>query len=132
VRRRQQDVVITLSGSVLFAFGKADLLPDARNKLAQVASVLAQNDSQSQIVVRGFTDSIGSDSTNQELSQRRADVVRDFLASHGLPDDHLTAEGRGKSDPIADNATPEGRANNRRVEIVVQPPASPAVDKAPR
>jgi outer membrane protein OmpA-like peptidoglycan-associated protein len=120
VRKQQRDVIITLSGSVLFASGRSDLLPDARTRLHQVANVLSQDSNQNQIVVRGFTDSLGSADRNQELSQRRAESVSNFLASQGVPGDHLKSEGRGMSEPVADNTTPEGRANNRRVEIVIQ------------
>jgi outer membrane protein OmpA-like peptidoglycan-associated protein len=127
VRTQQRNVIITLSGSVLFAFGRADLLPEARAKLSQVAAVLEKAPSDNHFVVRGYTDSIGAFSTNQELSQQRADAVRTYLASHGVAGDRITAQGFGPADPVADNGTPEGRANNRRVEIVVQPstPAAP-------
>jgi outer membrane protein OmpA-like peptidoglycan-associated protein len=71
--------------------------------------------------VQGYTDSQGSTSFNQELSQRRADAVRTYLVSHGMAADRITAQGFGPGNPVADNASPEGRADNRRVEIVVQP-----------
>ena len=71
------------------------------------------------IVVEGYTDSVGSESANLKLSQDRADAVRNFLVSKGLPSDKLTAVGRGKSNPVAGNDTADGRANNRRVELVV-------------
>jgi len=116
-------MVITLSGSVLFASAKSDVLPDARAKLDSVAKALLEQDPNSKIVVDGYTDSQGSASYNQDLSQRRAASVRDYLVAHGLPANRVTAEGFGLASPIADNSSPEGRANNRRVEIVVQPTA---------
>ena len=73
------------------------------------------------MVVEGHTDSQGSASSNQDLSQRRAEAVRDYLVSRGIAGDRLTAQGFGPSRPIADNGTAEGRANNRRVEIVIPP-----------
>ena len=101
-------LVLTLSGSVLFASGKSELLPSARTRLNEVASAIKSDDSQ------------GSDTFNQQLSQRRADAVRQYLISQGMPADRIRAEGIGEAQPIADNGTAEGRANNRRVEIVLQ------------
>jgi outer membrane protein OmpA-like peptidoglycan-associated protein len=112
--------VITISGSVLFASGKTALLPGAQEKLALVADAL-KDQGDKQIVVEGHTDTQGSDASNQELSKVRAQTVRDFLVSHGVPSDHIRAEGLASTRPVADNKTPEGRANNRRVEIIVQP-----------
>jgi outer membrane protein OmpA-like peptidoglycan-associated protein len=114
-------MVITLSGGVLFASNKADLLPSAQVKLNEVADALTKNDSDSKIVVEGHTDSQGGAPYNQDLSQRRAQTVRDYLVSRHIAADRVTAAGFGLTRPIADNASPEGRANNRRVEIVVQP-----------
>ncbi len=118
-------MVITLSGSVLFASNKSDLLPSAQAKLAEVASALTKDDSTSKIVVEGHTDSQGGATYNQGLSQRRAQAVRDYLVSQGVAADRVTAVGFGLTRPIADNGSPEGRANNRRVEIVVQPTPAP-------
>jgi outer membrane protein OmpA-like peptidoglycan-associated protein len=114
-------MVITLSGGVLFASNHSDLLPSAQAKLNDVAAALTKQDTESKINVEGFTDSQGDASYNQELSQRRAQTVRDYLVSRGISSDRVTAQGFGLTRPVADNASPEGRANNRRVEIVVQP-----------
>jgi len=113
-------MVITLSGSVLFASNKADVLPAAHAKLDDVANALAKQDPESKIVVQGYTDSRGSDALNQDLSQRRAETVRAYLVSRGVASDRITAQGMGAANPIADNGSAEGRADNRRVEIVVQ------------
>jgi outer membrane protein OmpA-like peptidoglycan-associated protein len=114
-------MIITLSGGVLFASNKAELLPTAQLKLNEVADALTKNDSESKIVVEGHTDSQGGAPYNQELSQRRAQSVRDYLVSRHIAPDRVTAVGYGLTRPIADNGSAEGRANNRRVEIVVQP-----------
>lgn len=114
-------MVITLSGGVLFASNRSDLLPSAQSKLNEVANALTKNDSDSKIVVEGHTDSQGGAAYNQDLSQRRAQTVRDYLVSRSIAADRVTAAGFGLTRPIADNASAEGRANNRRVEIVVQP-----------
>ena len=85
-----------------------------------MASVLvAQGQS---VVVEGFTDSKGSPWSNVDLSRRRAEAVRTYLVSRGCPPDRIVARGLGPDRPIADNASGEGRANNRRVEIVINRP----------
>jgi outer membrane protein OmpA-like peptidoglycan-associated protein len=123
VKQEPRGMVITLSGSVLFVSAKSDLLPQAQVKLVQVAKSLSEQDPTSKIVVEGYTDSQGGASYNQDLSQRRADAVRSYLVANGIAADRITAEGKGLNNPIADNGSAEGRANNRRVEIVVQPTA---------
>jgi outer membrane protein OmpA-like peptidoglycan-associated protein len=121
VKQDTRGMVITLSGAVLFASNKSDLLPSAQAKLSEVAQALTQQDSQSRITVEGHTDSQGGASFNQDLSQRRAQSVRDYLVTRGMAPDRITSQGFGLTRPIADNGTAEGRADNRRVEIVVQP-----------
>jgi outer membrane protein OmpA-like peptidoglycan-associated protein len=121
VKQEPRGTVITLSGSVVFASGKSELLPSARNKLSEVASALSGPGTSSKIVVEGHTDSQGSEAKNQELSLQRATAVRDALVSRGVTADRVSVEGFGASRPIADNGSQAGRANNRRVEIVVQP-----------
>ncbi len=125
VKQEARGMVITLSGSVLFTSAKADLSPGAQLKLNDVANALTREDPVSKMVVEGYTDSQGAAAYNQTLSQQRAQAVRDYLVTRGIADDRITAKGFGPERPIADNATTEGRANNRRVEIVVQP-AAPA------
>jgi outer membrane protein OmpA-like peptidoglycan-associated protein len=120
VKQESRGTVITLSGAVIFASGKSELLPSARAKLDQVATALKESEPGTRFVVEGHTDSRGSAALNQDLSKRRADAVRQYLVSRGVPEDRISAEGRGASSPVADNETAEGRANNRRVEIVVQ------------
>jgi outer membrane protein OmpA-like peptidoglycan-associated protein len=126
VKQDQRGMVITLSGGVLFESAKSDLLPQAQAKLSEVADVLTKQDKDSRIVVQGYTDSQGQLSFNQDLSQRRADSVRSYLTSHGIAADRITAQGFGPSNPVASNGSPEGRADNRRVEIIVQPSTSPS------
>jgi outer membrane protein OmpA-like peptidoglycan-associated protein len=123
VKQEARGMVITLSGGVLFASNKSDLMPGAKIKLDQVATALSQQDSESKILVEGYTDSQGGATYNQDLSQRRAQAVRDYLVTKGVAADRVTSQGLGMTAPVADNATAEGRADNRRVEIVVQPAA---------
>jgi outer membrane protein OmpA-like peptidoglycan-associated protein len=120
VKEEERGLVITLSGSVLFQSAKSTLLPSAQVKLDQVANALLAVVPARNLIVEGHTDSQGSTSYNQDLSQRRADAVRDYLVQKGYPADRIQALGKGKGSPIADNASPEGRANNRRVEIVIE------------
>lgn len=119
VKEEARGVVITLSGSVLFASGKHALLNTAMTKLDQVAEALKAQDGNKHMVVEGHTDSMGSDSTNQPLSLNRANAVRDYLVGRGVAADKISAVGMGATHPIADNKSAENRANNRRVEIVI-------------
>jgi outer membrane protein OmpA-like peptidoglycan-associated protein len=119
VKEEERGLVVTLSGGVLFRSAKSDLLSSAQVKLDQVAKALLAIRARN-LIVEGHTDSRGSESYNQGLSQRRADTVRDYLVQRGYPADRIQARGKGKGSPIADNASPEGRANNRRVEIVIE------------
>lgn len=119
VREEERGLIVTLSGGVLFRSAKSTLLPSAQVKLDQVAKALLSVRERN-IVVEGHTDSQGSESYNQGLSERRANTVRDYLVQRGYPADRVQAHGLGKGNPIANNASPEGRANNRRVEIVIE------------
>lgn len=119
VKEEARGVVITLSGSVLFATGQHELLPIAKQKLTDVAKAL-QDQGFEKIVVEGHTDSRGSDENNQQLSLKRAESVRQHLISQGIDANKAEAKGMGESTPVASNDTPEGRANNRRVEIIVR------------
>jgi outer membrane protein OmpA-like peptidoglycan-associated protein len=113
----ERGMVITLSGGVLFRSNDAQLLPAAQTKLDDVAVALLTNGRP--VSIEGYTDSKGSQSRNIDLSQRRAESVRSYLITRGLPADRVVAKGMGPDRPIADNGNAEGRANNRRVEIVV-------------
>jgi len=123
VKQEARGMVITLSGSVLFASAKSDLLPSAQVKLNSVAEALSQQEPDARMVVEGHTDSQGGDTYNQGLSERRAQAVRNYLVSRGIAADRVSSQGFGSSRSVADNKSSEGRANNRRVEIVVEPTA---------
>jgi outer membrane protein OmpA-like peptidoglycan-associated protein len=123
VKEESRGIVITLSGSVLFAAGQHSLLPIAKEKLREVAQALLEQ-GDSTIVVEGHTDSVGPSVRNHELSLLRAQEVRGYLVSQGIPTNSIQAMGMGEDRPVASNDTAEGRANNRRVEIVVNPKRS--------
>ena len=93
-------------------------MPSAQTKLDQVANALLTIQARN-LIIEGHTDSQGSEANNQELSQRRSEAVRNYLVQRGYPANHIQSQGRGEGSPIAKNDSPEGRANNRRVEIVI-------------
>jgi outer membrane protein OmpA-like peptidoglycan-associated protein len=105
-------------GDVLFDFGKYDLRPETREKLAKLSGIILAH-SGLNLAVEGHTDNVGGDEINQKLSEKRAETVRDYLVQQGLPDANVTSQGFGKTTPLADNSTAAGRQKNRRVEIVV-------------
>lgn len=119
VKSDERGTIITLSGQVLFEQGKSELLPGAKTQLDQIARVLRDAKTQS-LVIEGYTDATGSPQRNAQVSQARAEAVLAYLSSQGVSAAQMSAVGRGESNPVANNDTAEGRATNRRVEIVVQ------------
>jgi outer membrane protein OmpA-like peptidoglycan-associated protein len=113
--------VTSLSG-VLFDTGKSTIKPDAKITLAKLAGVMLVF-AKTTIQVEGYTDNVGSDASNLTLSTARAKAVADFLTSQGIAPNRLTSVGKGPADPVAPNDTPDGRAQNRRVEIISSEPA---------
>jgi len=103
---------------VHFEFGKFDVLPEYHGELGKLADFLQKNP-KAGVVMAGFTDSIATEEVNLPLSQRRVESVADFLKQKGVSADQMALLWYGKTNPIADNSTPEGRAKNRRVEIAV-------------
>jgi outer membrane protein OmpA-like peptidoglycan-associated protein len=110
-------MVLTL-GDVLFDTGRADLKPGAGRTLDQLTQFLTEHPDR-RVQIDGFTDSVGTDSYNEELSQRRANAVREALISRGIASSRIGTEGYGKSYPVADNNDSGGRQLNRRVEVVI-------------
>jgi len=117
-RQTERGTIVTL-GNVLFATGRAELLPGAMQSVDRLAEYL-QDNPQKSVLVEGHTDSTGSDTTNLRLSQERADSVRMALISRAISANRIVATGLGSSRPIAPNDTSSGRQQNRRVEIVIQ------------
>jgi outer membrane protein OmpA-like peptidoglycan-associated protein len=120
LRREQEKLDVTLSSDILFTSGSATLYPGGRDKLRQFAGVLNRYP-RTTMQITGNTDSRGSEQSNDELSRRRAQAVADELIADGVSASRITTRGVGASVPIATNDTAEGRAQNRRVEIVVSP-----------
>ena len=109
---------VVLNADTFFDFDKDTLKPEGRQVLDQVAAQVDTLNLETLIAV-GHTDSIGSDQYNQGLSERRANSVKNYLVSRGIAADRIYTEGKGESSPVASNATREGRAQNRRVEIEI-------------
>ncbi len=124
VQSKKDRLILTINGSVLFGFDKAKLRPIAKTRLRQVAGVLEEQAPDRRIEVIGHTDSLGKEAYNEQLSLRRAEVVRAYLVRSGLSSSRVQAIGRGETEPVAPNDTAEGRASNRRVEIHVVNPAT--------
>jgi len=116
--RTGRGLVVSLSGGILFETGKSALKTDAKVSLAKLAGILLMIQN-TNIQVEGHTDSTGSEETNAKLSLERASAVRDFLKSQGVEESRMSAKGLAATQPVAPNETAEGRAKNRRVEIVV-------------
>jgi outer membrane protein OmpA-like peptidoglycan-associated protein len=121
VKEEPRGTVIVLPGDVLFESGKATLTAAAQQKLTLIAGTLAPQAETHNIVVEGHTDSRGTHDFNMTLSLERAQAAMNYLVSRGLPAESITAVGIGPDRPIADNGTRDGRATNRRVELIVKP-----------
>jgi outer membrane protein OmpA-like peptidoglycan-associated protein len=116
-RETQRGLIVNIN-DVLFDFNQYTLKPGAREKLAKVSGIILAYPGL-KIQLEGHTDSVGSDDYNLKLSQQRADSVRGYLVSQGVPPDTMTSTGLGKADPVATNDTATGRQQNRRVDMVV-------------
>lgn len=116
-QQTERGLLVTL-GDVLFAFNKAELSAQAAPRLDKLAEFLRQFPDR-KLIIEGHTDSVGGDSYNQDLSERRAQAVQSALVQRGVAPDRITARGYGKTYPVAENGSAEGRAMNRRVEIVI-------------
>lgn len=116
----ERGTVLVLPDNVLFASGRFELTPSAQGKLRLVASTLAPQSETHDIVVEGHTDSRGNHAYNMELSQRRAQSVMHYLVANGVQADAIKAVGMGPDRPVASNQSRSGRAQNRRVEIIIK------------
>jgi outer membrane protein OmpA-like peptidoglycan-associated protein len=118
VERVGEGIKITFSSGILFDVDKAELKDYSRAELSELATILNKYDD-TNILLVGHTDSTGSDEYNLELSRRRAQSVAGYLMTQNVNSGRFAVEGYGKTDPIASNDTPEGRALNRRVEVAI-------------
>lgn len=118
VERVGEGIVITFDSGILFDFDSYALRQSTRENLEELAPTLIKYED-TDVLVLGHTDSVGSDAYNQSLSEKRANSVDNFLVSRGIASNRLESEGYGENDPVASNETDAGRQLNRRVEIVV-------------
>jgi outer membrane protein OmpA-like peptidoglycan-associated protein len=116
-RDTPRGLIVNMS-DVLFDTGKYSLRPVAREKLAKLAGIVSGHPGL-RLAVEGYTDSVGGDDYNQQLSEHRSEGVRAYLTQQGMPEGSVTAKGFGKTQPVASNETAEGRQQNRRVELVI-------------
>jgi outer membrane protein OmpA-like peptidoglycan-associated protein len=120
VQRREESLVVLFPGDVLFEVGSSALSPGAYQRLSSLAESLVRYPD-TNVVVKGHTDGTGDESYNLRLSEDRAESVRKYLVAEGVAASRVTAVGYGEAFPVASNATPEGRQQNRRVEIEIKP-----------
>lgn len=117
-RNPDGSIALVMPGNITFPTNSASISPGFYNTLDKVASTLAE-DTKTAIVVSGHTDSTGSDSINLPLSQNRANAVASYLVSKGVSSNRINAQGYGSAQPVASNATAEGKQQNRRVELSI-------------
>ena len=118
VERKGDQLIVRFKSEILFASSKSNLKPASEGDLAEFAGVLKQYPD-TNLVIQGHTDNKGKKAKNQKLSLQRAEAVAGALAAQGVARERLTAEGYADAYPVADNATPEGRQKNRRVEVQI-------------
>jgi outer membrane protein OmpA-like peptidoglycan-associated protein len=116
VERVGEGINITFDSGILFAVNSASLQPKAKESVQKLADVLKKYPD-TNVIIEGNTDNTGSEALNQKLSEKRAKAVSDYVTTLGVSSSRLTTVGKGESNPVASNDTPEGRAKNRRVEI---------------
>jgi outer membrane protein OmpA-like peptidoglycan-associated protein len=125
VKTEPRGTIVTFETDPLFDFAKSELKPTAKEKLDMVAEQLQQGFAEHKIHVIGHTDNVGgAGKGNQALSESRAGAVKDYLVTKGIKSSLIDSSGRGPTEPIANNATDEGRKLNRRVEIIIEPAVS--------
>jgi outer membrane protein OmpA-like peptidoglycan-associated protein len=120
VERAEDRLIVTFAGDLLFASGSSSLSPGAQQRLAQLGQTLVRYP-KSRMVVKGHTDSVGSESFNLDLSEQRANNVKNYLIAQGVSAARITSLGFGEQFPMAGNETEAGRQQNRRVEIEIVP-----------
>ena len=118
VQRVGEGIVVTFADGLLFPFNSTDLLPAGQDNLRNLAESLKANP-ETEVLIVGHTDAVGSDTYNQSLSEQRASSAASILASNGIPRDRIRTSGRGELEPIADNESEAGRQSNRRVEVAI-------------
>ena len=121
VQRQGDNITLVMPGNITFATNSANIAPSFYQPLNNLANSLKQFNNQNLIQIVGYTDSTGNYNYNMQLSQQRAQSVATYLTSQGVSGQYLSVKGMGPADPIASNATADGRAQNRRVQVTLAP-----------
>jgi outer membrane protein OmpA-like peptidoglycan-associated protein len=130
VERQPDRLLVTFPGDTLFDSGSSSVSPGAQQRLSQFAQTVNRYP-ESTLVIRGYTDSMGSEASNLRLSEDRADSVRNFLVNQGVSPARITSLGFGEQFPVATNSSEAGRLQNRRVEIEIVPQQGGVQERRP-
>ena len=117
-QKTEKGILVSLKGDILFESGKANLKPESEDRIKKIGKIIAKYP-EDRIVVLGHTDNVGSNTSNQQLSENRALAVKVHLLTQGVPEQNISTIGMGESQPFASNTTKEGRSQNRRVELKI-------------
>lgn len=118
VERIEEGIDVTFDSGILFGFDKSELNANSKTNIAKLGRILNEYPD-TRLTIQGHTDSKGNENYNQQLSSKRANAVRDYLVANGVKAGRLSTASYGESAPVATNETEEGRAQNRRVEVVI-------------
>jgi outer membrane protein OmpA-like peptidoglycan-associated protein len=118
VQRVGEGIVVTFDSGLLYPFNSTELLPAGQDNLRNLATSL-QSNPETEVLIVGHTDAVGSDAYNQNLSEQRASSAANVLAMNGIPRDRIRTSGRGEMEPVSDNESEAGRQQNRRVEVAI-------------
>lgn len=118
IQRVEEGIAVSFDSGLLYDFDSAELREEAKENLRQLAEIMGEDDN-TELLIVGHTDSVGEESYNQNLSERRADSAADYIISQGIGAVRVDTEGRGETEPIGDNDTEAGRQENRRVEVAI-------------
>lgn len=118
IQRVEEGIAVSFDSGILFGFDSSTLQPEARENLEKLSEIL-NDDDETVLMVIGHTDSTGDEDYNMRLSEQRAQSAADYMTSQGLSESRVETEGRGETEPIADNSTEAGQQDNRRVEVAI-------------
>lgn len=118
IQRVEEGIAVSFDSGILFGFDSSTLQPEARENLEKLSEIL-NDDDETVLMVIGHTDSTGDEDYNMRLSEQRAQSAADYMISQGLSESRVETEGRGETEPIADNSTEAGQQDNRRVEVAI-------------
>lgn len=118
IQRVEEGIAVSFDSGILFGFDSSTLQPEARENLEKLSEIL-NDDDETVLMVVGHTDSTGDEDYNMRLSEQRAQSAADYMTSQGLSESRVETEGRGETEPIADNSTEAGQQDNRRVEVAI-------------